>query len=658
MRRGMTLEFKVTQQEITRLDSQKVYEKTKGYLYAHFVFSDDWEGYLKTVKFSNLLDNSYIGVTLASDNTCMVPYTLILYPGVTFCIEGTKDGDIITTNDFVFDVDESNSSNIPQDQPIYEIESKTLDYEKDGITATLNVKNEVLEEVDNTLEITSEDITIEDDKIVFNSDVANEIMSMNKRLKVDASIVDPDLKFTYIGLFTPRAIAEYPSIPTYTIYEYSTTNLLIDECRTTYIEFLWDKTTEKLYVDANNPTFEENHITGFRSDNTDGNINLTYDVEMYTPILNVLHINDFNIISINKDVPSLEFNANENNELESIAFKQDGSTADFAYTIPKGAKHYVVNELPTTDIDTTGNYYVMTESEDARGYLSTDIHNLSTTEFPVRMGGESRSNAVVNTTNYTMLSSASTSVGEYRGSLAIRFNIPCTVTVTLNPRPSSSSGPGRFGFMNLYKNNYNNHIMLTSAGEVGTHTLTFAKDEILCIDCSGFTNQFYYKLAIQPYTIDGKIPLSTNVDEYINYENMWFKNGGGSEVIANPTLSGNEETLEGAEIDGIKYKVGGGGKLYRHSIKVANINRNSYCYLTLDTSTNTPFTTSTLFNYLISVYGNQSNRFNVALSDDGTIPMSAWVTTESVSTYGYSISSSQKYTYSFFYVVSDTVTEV
>lgn len=110
MRKGMTLEFKVTQQEITRLDSQKVYEKTKGYLYAHFVFSDDWEGYLKTVKFSNLLDNSYIGVTLASDNTCMVPYTLILYPGVTFCIEGTSHGDIITTNDFVFDVDESNST--------------------------------------------------------------------------------------------------------------------------------------------------------------------------------------------------------------------------------------------------------------------------------------------------------------------------------------------------------------------------------------------------------------------------------------------------------------------------------------------------------------------------------------------------------------------
>ena len=35
--------------------------------------------------------------------------------------------------------------------------------------------------------------------------------------------------------------------------------------------------------------------------------------------------------------------------------------------------------------------------------------------------------------------------------------------------------------------------------------------------------------------------------------------GGGSTVIANPTLSGNEATLDGLEVDGTKYKVGGSG---------------------------------------------------------------------------------------------------
>ena len=182
MRKGMTLEFKVTQQEITRLDSQKVYEKTKGYLYAHFVFSDDWEGYLKTVKFSNLLDNSYIGVTLASDNTCMVPYTLILYPGVTFCIEGTSHGDIITTNDFVFDVDESNST-VPEVP------------------------------TDNYVEITSNDFTIKDDKIVFSNYIANEIMSMNKRIKADYSLVENNIsQGQFIAVLAPRAIIDYSSI--------------------------------------------------------------------------------------------------------------------------------------------------------------------------------------------------------------------------------------------------------------------------------------------------------------------------------------------------------------------------------------------------------------------------------------------------------------
>ena len=43
---------------------------------------------------------------------------------------------------------------------------------------------------------------------------------------------------------------------------------------------------------------------------------------------------------------------------------------------------------------------------------------------------------------------------------------------------------------------------------------------------------------------------------------------GGSTVVANPALSGDEATLNGLEVDGTKYKVGGGGKLYEHTIKI------------------------------------------------------------------------------------------
>lgn len=536
MRKGMTLEFKVTQQEITRLDSQKVYERTKGYLYAHFVFSDDWEGYLKTVKFSNLLDNSYIGVTLASDNTCMVPYTLVLYPGVTFCIEGTSHGDIITTNDFVFDVDESNST-VPE------------------VPA------------DNYLEITSNDFTIKDDKIVFSNYIANEIMNMNRTLKVDASIISKDFnQGEYIVLFNPRSIINYRDAQEYTVYEYSVTNCFIFSYRTTYVLFRWDKTTNELWVDASNPTFEEDHITGF--DITwDDSIRLTSDVDLGRTMINPLQINDLGTISFT-NYPNLVFNHNDKNELESVEFKQDGYSSDFTYTIPKGAKHYVVNELPTTDIDTTGNYYVMTESEDGRSFLSTDISNLSTTEYPPSNPRILRQNAVVNSNDFTQLQMTHIDSGNgYQGDFAIKFNIPCAITVALNPRQSSMA------FMYIDVNGVN--VKLVSAGEKYTYTRVVGIGETLCVRGANFntSSNMYYKLAIQPYTIDGKIPLSTKVDEYINFENIWFKNGSGN-----------------------------GGKLYNHSVGILPLSGSSiYLYLNdFVSSKSSPLTIDDIKNMITS----------------------------------------------------------
>lgn len=49
-----------------------------------------------------------------------------------------------------------------------------------------------------------------------------------------------------------------------------------------------------------------------------------------------------------------------------------------------------------------------------------------------------------------------------------------------------------------------------------------------------------------------------------------------SEVVANPTLSGDEATLNGLEVDGTKYKVGGGSEvhLYKHHINIEGRNQN------------------------------------------------------------------------------------
>ena len=113
---------------------------------------------------------------------------------------------------------------------------------------------------------------------------------------------------------------------------------------------------------------------------------------------------------------------------------------------------------------------------------------------------------------------------KYRGDFAIKFNIPCTVLITLKPSQPYGS------HMYLDVNGVNDlHI---TAGHTYDYARMFNVGETLYVrgECTS-AHILSYKLSIQPYTIDGKIPLSTNVDEYINFENMWFKNsGGGSEV--------------------------------------------------------------------------------------------------------------------------------
>ena len=47
-----------------------------------------------------------------------------------------------------------------------------------------------------------------------------------------------------------------------------------------------------------------------------------------------------------------------------------------------------------------------------------------------------------------------------------------------------------------------------------------------------------------------------------------IEQGGGTEVIANPTLAGTEDDLTGMQVGDTKYKVGGAPKLYRNSIKM------------------------------------------------------------------------------------------
>ena len=70
-------------------------------------------------------------------------------------------------------------------------------------------------------------------------------------------------------------------------------------------------------------------------------------------------------------------------------------------------------------------------------------------------------------------------------------------------------------------------------------------------------------------TTKGSITLNQATDQTIDLDAGG--SGGGSTVVANPTLSGDEATLNGLEVDGTKYKVGGGSEvhLYQHILKIS-----------------------------------------------------------------------------------------
>ena len=103
-------------------------------------------------------------------------------------------------------------------------------------------------------------------------------------------------------------------------------------------------------------------------------------------------------------------------------------------------------------------------------------------------------------------------------------------------------------------------------------------------------------------TTKGSITLNQATDQTIDLDAGG--SGGGSTVVANPTLSGDEATLNGLEVDGTKYKVGGSsGKLYQNNIYIQENGSGHFIQtleLTIYASNNNPITFSTLANYFPS----------------------------------------------------------
>ena len=79
----MNIHFKIKNQQIERLDSNKLVEKSKEYVKAFFIFSDDWNGHEKTITFTSNKDNISYNVELVEDS-CLVPWEVITSFGFIF----------------------------------------------------------------------------------------------------------------------------------------------------------------------------------------------------------------------------------------------------------------------------------------------------------------------------------------------------------------------------------------------------------------------------------------------------------------------------------------------------------------------------------------------------------------------------------------------
>lgn len=96
----MTLQFKIDRQHITRLDNFIVTEKSNEYLYAHFVFSDDWTNLNKYILIRPLDIDAAYRLELDNTNTCKIPNILILFPGFVISARGEGNGtELVTLGD-------------------------------------------------------------------------------------------------------------------------------------------------------------------------------------------------------------------------------------------------------------------------------------------------------------------------------------------------------------------------------------------------------------------------------------------------------------------------------------------------------------------------------------------------------------------------------
>ena len=119
----MVIKFKVHQQTLLAPYPPTVVSRSQDYLKAQFVFTEDWENTQKIAQF--VRDDLKYNIMLDSDNTCLVPWELIVTKGsFSVTVWGNnypnKDNIIITTNklDISINPDGLDDELLPKDPTI------------------------------------------------------------------------------------------------------------------------------------------------------------------------------------------------------------------------------------------------------------------------------------------------------------------------------------------------------------------------------------------------------------------------------------------------------------------------------------------------------------------------------------------------------------
>ena len=88
--------------------------------------------------------------------------------------------------------------------------------------------------------------------------------------------------------------------------------------------------------------------------------------------------------------------------------------------------------------------------------------------------------------------------------------------------------------------------------------------------------------------------------KYKDKDGFWQELPVGTNVVANPTLTGTEQELTSLQVGNVKYK-SGGGKLYLHKISVSITSIEGAIYIDIINTSNTALTEDEYFRTYLSI---------------------------------------------------------